>query len=70
MTRPATLDPSAPILSLRQAAGLTGTECAEACGMSRQAVKNIERREGRVLLSSLVEMAKSLGYDVEIRVSR
>lgn len=70
MTRPIPLDPAAPVRSLRKLAGLSGVGCAEAAGMSKQALSNVEARGGAIRLATLGEIAASLGYEVEIRVSR
>ena len=75
MTRWTTHEPGTPPLrALREAAGLSQGDAAEALGRpntvaARATVSSSERR-GDVLLSTLREWAAALGYEVEIRWRR
>ena len=63
MTRRAvTLDPAAPVRSLREAAGLSQRDLAAARGVSQHTVLDAERAGARVQLETLAAYAEAAGY--------
>ncbi len=68
MTRPMTLDPAAPMRSLREAAGITIAEMARRRGVAAPSIHDSERDADRVRVSSLLSAAEACGLEVEIRV--
>jgi transcriptional regulator with XRE-family HTH domain len=67
VTRRIPIDPEAPVRSLRDALGLSQGAMAEALGLAdRSGVAQLERRGRAVGLERLGEIARALGYDVEL----
>lgn len=67
---PITIDPAAPMRSLREAAGLSQRAFAEARGVAQPTQSNAETAGDAVSLRVLREAAKAAGLEIEIRVRR
>ena len=68
MTRRAvTLDPAAPVRSLREAADLSQRDLAGARGISQHTVLDAERAGARVQIETLAAYVEAAGYVLELR---
>lgn len=56
--------------ALRKMRGMTQAEVAEAAGLERTSVTNIERGNQMLNVRTVTEIANALGYDVRVKFIR